>query len=159
MIRMSVTGIAGVIDRLARLPAVTEDGLLRAALRLAADIQTEAERQLSGPALKARTGTLRASLASSVELEAPGIVGRVRASAPYAAFQEYGFSGVESVRAFLRRQTTAFGRPIRPVEVAVRAHARTVDYAGRPFLRTALATAAPTIRAALRQALTEAFDS
>lgn len=90
-----------------------------------------------GEALLARvrdalSGSLRESF--SLVLADGGQGATLASDSPYAAFQEYGFAGVEAVRESLRRQTTAFGRPMTPREVLVRAHARRVDAPAHGFL-------------------------
>ena len=142
-------------DWLNAYPAAAEAALSRVSTLVAAQILAVASRNLSGSVLKARTGTLRASLAAQVSATGNGLAATVTADTPYAAFQEYGFSGVENVGASIRRQTTAFGRPIKPIDVPVRAHTRRVDYPAHSFLRTALAEIAPGIPGILADALGE----
>jgi phage gpG-like protein len=127
-----------------------------AASDLADRLLAIADRNLSGEVLNTRTGALRASLAASVD---PGanLRATVTASAPYAAFQEYGFTGTETVRAHLRQQTQAFGRATAPVTAQVRAHDRRVDYPAHSYLRSALAELAPNIAATLQAATAEAL--
>jgi hypothetical protein len=127
-----------------------------AASDLADRLLAIADRNLSGDVLNTRTGALRASLAASVD---PGQTLRatITASAPYAAFQEYGFTGTENVRAHLRRQAQAFGRAIAPVTAQVRAYDRKIDYPAHSYLRSALAELAPLIAATLQAATAEAL--
>ena len=127
-----------VMARLTALPDRADSVLRGTASDLIGRLRDRVEANLSGGVLNARTGALRASLAAALT-QAGGIAATVTASAPYAAFQEYGFSGSESVRAHLRLQTQAFGRPIRPVEAQVRAYGRQVDYPAHSYLRSALA--------------------
>jgi hypothetical protein len=147
-----------LLERLSTLPDRADSALTRAAESLTDRLLGLASGNLSGSVLKARTGTLRASLRATVATGG-AIAASVTASAPYAAFQEYGFSGVENVRASARRQSRAFGRAISPVVVAVRAHQRRVDYPGRSYLRSALAALAPEIGQAIRAAVAQAVES
>lgn len=157
MIAATVTNAAEVADRLATLPSAAEAALEIASSDLADRLLAIAQRNLSGDVLNARSGKLRDSLAANVDL-AGRLTATVTADTPYAAFQEYGFDGSESVRAYLRQQTQAFGRAINPVQVAVKAHDRRVDYPAHSYLRSALAELAPDIRAAVSAALTGALS-
>jgi hypothetical protein len=146
-----------VTARLAALPAATDNALRGAAADLVARLRDRVDANLSGGVLNARTGALRASLAAGLT-EAGGIAARVTAGTPYAAFQEYGFSGTESVRAHLRMQSMAFGRPIRPVAVQVRAYGRRVDYPAHSYLRSALADLSAEISGGVAAAVAGALS-
>jgi phage gpG-like protein len=145
-----------LLESLAALPAEADRALADAAQTLADRLLALAAGNLSGAVLKTRTGDLRASLRASVSVD-NGLLARVTAATPYAAYQEYGFTGIESVRAATRLQAQAFGRSIAPVTVAVRAHQRRVAYPAHAYLRPALATLAPELHAALAAALQEAL--
>jgi phage gpG-like protein len=159
MIDAAIDNADAVVDGLADLAAKADAALAAAAQDLAGRLLALAAENLSGSVLKARTGTLRDSLSASVDVSGADIRAIVGSSAPYAAFQEYGFTGVESVRAHLRRQTVAFGRAIAPVQVAVRPYDRRVDYPAHSFLRSALADMSQDIESGLSDALAEAFAS
>jgi len=146
-----------VIDRLAALPDRADGALRTAAADLIGRLRDRVDANLSGGVLNARTGTLRASLAVNLD-QGGGIAATVTASAPYAAFQEYGFSGTESVRAHLRLQSQAFGKPIRPVEAPVRAYSRQVDYPAHSYLRSALADLSAEIFDGIDAAVAEALS-
>jgi hypothetical protein len=150
---IAVTLDAGAVaDDLAALPGRADDALRAASVGLAGRLRAITERNLSGDVLNARSGKLRDSLAARVDLTRR-IAATVTADTPYAAFQEYGFDGVETVRAHLRRQAEAFGRAIRPVTASVRAYDRRIDYPAHSYLRSALAELAPDIRTAIAAAL------
>jgi phage gpG-like protein len=157
MISATLTNADAVADRLAALAPKAEAALGAAAFDLANRLLDRVERNLSGDVLKARSGALRASLAASVD-PSSRITATVSADTPYAAFQEYGFTGNENVRSYLRRQSQAFGRAIRPISAAVRAHDRQVDYPAHSYLRSALAELAPDIRATLAAAVAGALE-
>jgi hypothetical protein len=146
-----------LVDRLSALLVRADNAVHAASADLMALLRDRVDANLSGGVLKARTGALRASLAASLD-QAGGLTARVAASTPYAAFQEYGFSGSENVRAHLRRQTQAFGRPIRPVEAQVRAYSRYVDYPAHSYLRSALADLSADIRDAIESAVAGALS-
>jgi phage gpG-like protein len=158
MIAATMTNADEGADRLAALTAAAEAALEAVSADLADRLLAIAQRNLSGDVLNARSGRLRDSLAANVDLAGP-LTATVTADTPYAAFQEYGFQGAESVRAYLRQQSQVFGRTIRPVQVAVKAHDRHVDYPAHSYLRSALAELAPDIRAAVASALAGALSS
>jgi Bacteriophage HK97-gp10, putative tail-component len=146
-----------LIGQLAALPDRADGALRSAASDLIGRLRDRVDSNLSGGVLNARTGTLRASLAASLD-QGGAIAARVTASAPYAAFQEYGFSGSETVRAHLRLQSQAFGRPIRPVEAQVRAFTRQVDHPAHSYLRSALADLSAEIFDGIQTAIAEALS-
>jgi hypothetical protein len=146
-----------VTARLAALPAKADGALRGAAADLVARLCDRVDSNLSGGVLNARTGALRASLAAGLS-QGDGIAARVTVSAPYAAFQEYGFSGSANVRAHLRLQSQAFGTPIRPVEAQVRAYTRRVDYPAHSYLRAALADLSAEIFDGIETAVAEALS-
>ena len=89
--------------------------------------------------LKSSTGRLAASLKAVPEGGGGQIAVAVKATAPEAAFVEYGFDGVENLRGFLRLQKQAWGRAMRePRQVWVRPHARQVVAPARSYLRAGL---------------------
>lgn len=159
MIGISFNGGDAVRARLAAIPGDAEAALLHASTDLVDQIQSAVEGNLSGGVLQTRSGKLRDSLAVTASASGPRIDAGISSNVPYAAFQEFGFSGTESIREFLRRQTMAFGRAITPKEVRVRAHDRRMDYSGRSYLRSALAEIAPTIRDVLSGAMAEVLGS
>jgi len=136
---------------------------------------------LQGPRPKRlgeRTTRLRQSITSKVQVqEGRGVIGRIGTNVKYAAFHEFGFHGVETVRSHTRvvQQVNALGIAVdtrRPIRDAahnfvgfkgsrkasasaqktgfttvqfVKSHARKIDYAGRPFIRPAVAKATSQI--------------
>src|SRR5438309_10909638 len=113
---MSGAGIAGLeatLERLQSLPSAVADGLARALTRASLDLQAEAQGKLSGGVLRSRTGALRASIRATTSASAGGVSAAIGSDLPYAAFQEYGFQGIETVSAHLRTMKQAFGRPLR----------------------------------------------
>ena len=141
-----------VMDRLAALPDRMDSALRGAAADLMVRLRDRVDGNLSGGVLNARSGALRASLAASLE-QAGGLAAGVSASAPYAAFQEYGFSGSESVRAHLRLVSRAFGRPIRPVQAQGGPYSRTLNYPAHSYLRSALADLSADISSGIEAAV------
>lgn len=107
-----------------------------------------------------KSGTLRRSWnpefpPKANESGAPGHMGRVVSNLSYAAYQEFGFHGVEQVKAHSRNE--CFGRQTKPFMVP--AHSRNVDYAGKPYARPALAAVTPRVveihKQAVQQAVTD----
>ena len=152
MIAARLLGDRDLAARLAALPDSAAAGLGRALLRLAQQLQDRARDKASGEVLQPRTGALRSSIAAAVT----GLSVTVGSDLPYAAAQEYGFSGMVAVRPQLRRIRQAFGRPIAEKTIAVAGYSRRMDLPARSFLGSALAELGPDIAAAVRAALAEA---
>ena len=132
-------------------------GLGRTMMKLALSLQRKVmDDKLSGQVLAVRTGRLRDSIVAEVRQVDQAIVATVGSDVGYAAFQEYGFNGTESVREHLRTIRQAFGRPIAEKQILVRASSRRVDYPAHSFLRSALAEMQPDLMAGLQAALTDA---
>ncbi len=160
-----MTGVRGLDDlsaSLGTLPSGVESRLAEAAQRLGAALRDGVAQMLDGDLLQRRSGRLLGALAVSTDDTAGAIVVRVSvdlADVPYAAFQEFGFQGVETVRAHLRQIRQAFGRPIGARQVEVGAHDRRVDYPAHSFLRQALEDMTPDILAMTRKAVDDAVGA
>jgi len=158
MINGYIVGDERVVARLRELPARTQATLTAAVTRLAVGLQAKIKTdKLSGQVLKRRTGTLSRSINYRLNQGVTEITASVGTNVEYAARHEYGFTGTESVKEHLRQIKQAFGRPISPVSVTVRAFTREVSYPAHSFLRTALQDMAPEIRAGLSSALQQAI--
>jgi len=154
-------GLESVTIQLRSMPDRVRQALERA-------VETEAlnlvrivkEDKLSGQVLGQRTHRLRDSVHMlALESDADTVeaaVGVNLKDAKYAAFWEYGFTGIEQVREHTRKITQAFGRPIDERTILVRAHARHVDQPPRSYLRSTLGEEADGIRARLRAAVDRA---
>ncbi len=58
---------------------------------------------------------------------------------PYARIHEFGFTGLQQVKAHTRNQTIAFGRPLTEAkQVQVREHSRYMRVPARPYLGPAM---------------------
>lgn len=78
---------------------------------------------------------------------AGGIVKLIKGSeVPYARVHEHGFRGTQRVPSHTRRITQAFGQPIEPREVTVRAHTRNMALAKRAYLNPALQDRLPQLQ-------------
>jgi phage gpG-like protein len=148
MIDATVTNADSVRQYLARLAGKTDTAIRDSVADITDRLYAAVDRNLSGGILKSRTGSLRASLAIG---PGTGVGGTITASAPYAAFQEYGFSGIETVRAHLRARRKGGEAP-------VRAYSRKIDYPAHSFLRSALAEMAPDIRETIAGAVAEVLN-
>ena len=111
-------------------------GVQREIMRLALKMTGKVMDKLSGDVLRVRTGHLRRSIHPEWDFK-PGYSGAtVGTNVEYAGIHEYGFSGSVQVKSFQREMTKAFGKPISPTQVTVRAHTRNINIAERSFLRT-----------------------
>lgn len=131
-------------------------GIARAALKL----QKLAKLNLSGVVLNVRTGRLRRSINLRLDGKGtPNPSASVGTNVAYARVHEFGFEGTVNVRESLRMQVKAWGRPIAPIKVAVRAHARSVKLPERSFLKNALDALHESgeFEATMQQAINEKF--
>jgi phage gpG-like protein len=139
MIDLAVVGgadVARTLDRLA--PRLTQElgaGMSTLGARL---VQAIRQDKLSGQVLKSRTGRLRQSIAMVADGDGATLSVGVVAPGGYAAAHEFGFRGTVTVRQHLRQIRQAFGRPIAPRTIAVKAHPIRIDLPARSFLRSAL---------------------
>lgn len=117
------------------------------ALRLLAHVKQD---KLSGQVLKNRTGNLRSHITKRLQITPTSVIGTVGTNISYAAYHEYGFHGIVTVREHLRRAKAGMAMS------TVRAHTRNVNYPAHSFLRTALADMAPQIKSEISQSLTQA---
>jgi hypothetical protein len=148
MITVAIEGAGDAVERLRSFPDRLGARLATVAQRLGDELQGRVAEKLDGGVLQMRSGRLASSLSLSVDQTTDGIATRLGidpAAAPYAQFQEFGFSGTESVRAHLREIKQAFGRAIAERQVSVRSYGRRVAYPAHSFLRTALDEIAPDI--------------
>jgi hypothetical protein len=143
VISVSFTGLDSLMVHLQEMPAAIRRNLAavvtKESLRLETVVKDE---KLTGQVLANRTGRLRSSIHSQVEITDTAVTGAVFANmsqAAYARFWEYGFSGTEQVREHLRHMTAAFARPLAtPRDVLVKAHTRRVEQPARSYLRSTL---------------------
>jgi phage gpG-like protein len=155
-----LVGDRRLIGQLQALPQAVQSGLGRAMLQLAQQLQDHVQQdKLSGEVLRVRSGALRASIAAQTADSGTTFSATVGSDLPYAAAQEYGFSGTVSVRAHLRRIREAFGRPIAERTISVGAYTRNMNLPARSFLGSALADMQPEIEAALRDAVNQPLEA
>jgi|SRR5215467_2285405 len=141
-------------------PDAIASGIARAITRLGIELQRRIqEDELSGQILAARSGSLRSSIDLQIDEDSGAISATVVSDNEYAHVHEYGFAGTVNVRAYLRRITEAFGRPIAEKTINVRAYGRRMELPERSFLRSALEDMDPAIRDEVETALREALTS
>ncbi len=155
MIRAYLVGEKEVIAKLDRLYPDVRARLRvtveKMAVKLAGLVKSN---YLSGQSLQNRTGHLRASVNERMQVTDNEVAALVGPNTPYAAYQEFGFSGSVSVKEHLMLMTQAWGRPLAaPRQVTVSAHSRNVNYAGHPYMRPALASMRDEIRAEIERAV------
>lgn len=110
--------------------------------RLFHELYKEVEINLSDNVLRIRTGRLIGSMeeTSYVEFLKDAVQIQVGVDTPYAAYQEFGFSGSQQVSSFTREVSSKFGSVLpAPISEVVNAFTRNVRYKGRPYVRPALA--------------------
>lgn len=110
-------------------------GMGRLVVKLQRKVMQE---KLAGQVLKVRTGRLRRSIGTDVSQANNQVEGVVSTPVEYAPPHEYGFKGSVDVKAHLREIKQAFGRPIPPKQVEVKAHTVMMNLPERSFLRSAL---------------------
>jgi len=139
--------------------------MARLVLKLTRKIKQE---KLSGQVLRARPpgGHLRRSIHPEISGSDTSVIGTVGTNVEYAAIHEYGFNGIENVRAHLRRiksqrlilksgkySKRSWAVPKSQGMVQVRAHERHMVMPERSFMRTALNEMKPEILAEFEKAI------
>lgn len=100
---------------------------------------------LSGQVLHQRTGRLAGSIHEETDETESSIITSVGTNVEYAKPHEYGFHGSVKIKAHMRQIKQAWGRPITPRAVHVRAHVRNVNITEKRFMRGALAAFRPKV--------------
>lgn len=126
------------------------DAVNRITIKLTNYIKSD---KLTGQVLKVRTGRLRNSIHSKVEVNNNLITGKVQTNVKYAKVHEYGFSGNVTIRAHLRNIKQAFGKQIAPKTIQIGSYTRKAIFPQRSFLRSALSDMKAEIKQEIRQAL------
>lgn len=126
-------------DRLIALGTSSAGPLYRRMVSLDAQVETAAKRNASGPIVKVRTGNLRSSIHSAIEVRGTVLVGQVIADASYALAVHEGSKAhdIEAKSAKALRWTAPGGSKKNPnIRFAKRVHIP--EQRGRPFLTDAL---------------------
>lgn len=149
-----VVGAEGVVASFERVPGRVRRRLWESVKMLGLRLQANVVGDwLSGRVLHRRTGRLAGSVKARFVSTATAATSTVGTNLSYGRFWEYGFHGMETVRAHTRRFSQVFGRPVTPGTAHVGAHSRRVDQAPRAFLHPALRELEPTIRRELQAAV------
>lgn len=176
MIKVEVdSSVAGA--RLAAMGGKVRSNLLRVIRSLTLEVEARVKQKLSGDVLHVRTGLLRSSITSRTQVEGDSVVGSVGTNVSYARVHEFGFNGVVTVAAHIRRtqaqmrratysvkgkdgeriykvrQTGKFGKSAGAV--TVKTHQRHVNLPERSFLRSSLNEIADKARADILMAVRE----
>ena len=130
-----------------------QGGVQKEIMRLALKMTGKVMGKLSGDVLRVRTGRLRRSIHPEWDFRQGYSGATVGTNVEYAAIHEYGFSGSVQVKSFQREMTKAFGKPISPTQVTVRAHTRNVNMPERSFLRSTLREMKSEIEEGLQKAI------
>jgi phage gpG-like protein len=158
MISSYIVGDREVISLLERITPKVRANVASTIGRLGLALQRAVQNdKLSGQVLKVRTGNLRASIHTETSESGSRISAIVGTGLRYGRVNEYGFQGIVSVRAHLRRVTQVFGRPVSAVQ-NVRAMTRQVNLPERSFLRSALREMQGTITTALNTAVADGLQ-
>ena len=159
MIDGSIYGGTEVVERFKALPASLRTELRETITKLSIGLTNKVKGKLDGEVLKRRTGLLRRSITQATVEQGDSVSGITSTAVKYARVHEYGFDGVVSVRAHMRKIKQAFGRSINPVTVQVREHPMHMKLPERSFLRSSLREmeAAGTIRDAMAAAVKKAI--
>jgi len=135
-----------------------QGGVQKEIMRLALKMTGKVMGKLSGDVLRVRTGRLRRSIHPEWDFRQGYSGATVGTNVEYAAIHEYGFSGSVQVKSFQREMTKAFGKPISPTQVTVRAHTRNVNMPERSFLRSTLREMNSEITDSLQVAVTKELN-
>ena len=135
-----------------------QNGVQKEIMRLALKMTGKVMGKLSGDVLRVRTGRLRRSIHPEWDFRQGYSGTTVGTNVEYAGIHEYGFSGSVLVKSFQREMTKAFGKPISPTQVTVRAHTRNINMPERSFLRTTLREMNSEITDSLQLAVTKELN-
>lgn len=145
-INVRVDGDEKLVARFGKLAATARARVKRNILFLCGVLRENIQRDwLSGQVLNQRTGRLKGSIHDEVDEAGDAIIGTVGTNVEYARPHEYGFQGSVMIKAHLRQIKQAWGRPITPREIHVRAHPRKVDITEKRFMRGALDAFRPRV--------------
>lgn len=105
--------------------------------------------KLSGQRLHQRTGRLSGSIHEETEENGDFITTTVGTNVKYARPHEFGFTDPVTVKAHLRTIKQAWGKPIPPRSVHVRAHPMKMNIGEKRFMRDSLSEFRPKAEARL----------
>ena len=156
MLTVEIEGEEELSARFSAMPAAIRAALAEKFAALAQRLEDKIRNdKLDGQVLNARDGRLRDSI--GVKLDEHG-ASLMTSGVKYAAAQEYGFTGEESVAAHTRVIKEAFGRAIAPKTILIQAFARQMRLPERSYMRSSLEDMQDEIAQALREAVEEGLD-
>lgn len=156
MLSVEIDGDEELVARFAAMPEAIRAALAQKFAALAQKLEDKIKSEkLDGQALFSRSGRLRDQV--SVSLNESG-ASLFTSGVKYAAAQEYGFSGEESVAAHSRAIRQAFGRAIAPKTILIEAFSRQMRLPERSYMRSALDDMTDEIAQALREAVVEGLQ-
>jgi len=135
-----------------------QSGVQKEVMRLALKMTGKVMGKLSGEVLRVRTGRLRRSIHPEWDFKQGYAGATIGTNVEYAHIHEYGFQGEIQVKSFQREMTKAFGKPIAPRSVLIKAHARNINMPERSFLRSTLTEMTAEIKESLPNAVMKELD-
>lgn len=116
------------------------------------DLMVEAQINLSDNMLHVRSAKLVNSLnsASYSSVTDDLIAVTVGTETDYANYQEWGYQGSQQVSGYTRVTDNLFGHKVPAFTQVIGAHYRSVNYAGKPYMRTAFGRVSISVLAILR---------
>ncbi len=158
MFDVELAGADELARQFAAMPQAIRAALAQKRAELAQQLLDAVKVKLSGETLASRSGALRESIETSFDgdLEA-----RVFSSGDvkYAAAQEYGFDGEESVAAHNREIRQAFGKAISPKTIFVAAFSHHMHLPERSYMRSSLDEMHDEISQGFAAAIEEGLNS
>jgi hypothetical protein len=158
MLNVECDGLDRLSQRFSVMPQAIRAALAQKRDALAQSLLARAQAKLSGEILSLRSGRLHDSLQTS----SIGDFGAAIFSAgdvKYAAAQEYGFDGEETVSAHSREIREAFGKAIDAKSIFVAEFTRRMRLPERSYLRSSLEEFREEILQAYSEALEEGTQS
>lgn len=158
MLKLECDGLDLLAQRISAMPQAIREALAQKRDALAQSVLARAQAKLSGEILSPRSGRLRDSL----QVSPIGDFGAAINSAgevKYAAAQEYGFDGVETVSAHSREIRKAFGKAIDAKSIFVGEFTRRMRLPERSYLRSSLEEFEDEIASAFSEAVEEVAHS
>ncbi|QGM45830.1 hypothetical protein [Methylocystis heyeri] len=158
MLDLQCDGLDRLSQRFSAMPQAIRAALSQKRDALAQSVLASAQAKLSGEILSLRSGRLHDSL----QTNPIGDFGAAIFSAgdvKYAAAQEYGFDGEETVSAHSRDIREAFGKAIDPKSIFVAEFSRRMRLPERSYLRSSLGEFEQDILRGFSEALEEVTQS
>jgi hypothetical protein len=158
MFDVKVAGADELSRKIAAMPEAIRTALNQKRVELAQGLLDKIAAKLSGQVLNAGGGALRDSIAAGFDDDLSARIysaGDVK----YAAAQEYGFDGEESVGAHSCEIREAFGKAISPKTIFVAAFSRHMHLPERSYMRASLDEMQDDISQGFRKAIEEVMSS